>query len=53
MDREDLVKLKELLDRLVPDGEEPAAEDLDDDDDAIAMYHSMAQLWRDMTNYGF
>lgn len=52
MDRENLVKLKTLID-LIIHGNPPNDEELDYDDKAIGMYHYMVKLQKAMEEYGF
>lgn len=51
MDREKLLTLKDLLTDLLMN--EPSDEDLDYDDDAIAIYEELHNLKDAMENYGF
>lgn len=52
MDREKLLKIKELIDELIGDNE-PTDEELDYDDDAIQMYADLHNLKESMENMGF
>lgn len=52
MDRENLVKLKALLDEILGDNE-PTDEELDFDDKAIEMYAEMHNLKQAMEELGF
>lgn len=52
MDRENLIKIKELIDELIGENE-PTDEELDYDDNAIQMYADLHNLKESMENYGF
>ena len=51
MDRENLIKIKELIDELIGENE-PTDEELDYDDNAIQMYADLHNLKESMENYG-
>ena len=51
MDKEKIIELKELLDSLIGNGV-PSEEDLDFDENAIAMYHAMQDLLETIEEYG-
>ena len=52
MDREKLIKIKELIDGIISEGNEPTDEELDFDDDAIEMYAEMHNLKEAMEKCG-
>ena len=52
MDRENLVQIKTLIDKILP-GERPSDEALDFDMDTIVMYDALENLRDAMENCGF
>ncbi len=48
-----LIKIKELIDGIISEGNEPTDEELDFDDDAIEMYAEMHNLKEAMEKNGF